>query len=202
MTLRLFPALPGIIFPVKKTPNWNTDVQMSISGKKTTLQRWSYPIYSFEVGYEFLRSDSAYGEYQDLVAFFNLMGGRATLFRFNDITDNSVTAQGFGEGDGVTKDFQLLRAIGGLSVSWVDPVFYPVTAQIFVDGVLQVLTTDYTISTTGLVSFVVAPPAGQALTWTGTYNWLVRFDEDSSTFEQFTYNLFENKSLRFSTEKI
>lgn len=202
MTVLLFPALPGIIYPVKKTPTWNTDVQEAISGKIVALQRWSYPKYGIEVGYEFLRSDTAWGEYQDLVAFFNLAGGRATIFRFNDVNDNAVTNQGFGAGDGTTTAFQLTRAMGGTNFSWVDPVFYPVTAAISVAGVLQVLGTDYTISTTGLVLFTVAPGAGQLLTWTGTFNWLCRFDDDSNTFEQFTYNLFELKQLKFTTEKI
>lgn len=202
MTLRLFPALPGIVYPVKKTPNWSTDVQTSVSGKKTTLQHWSYPIYTFEVAYEFLRSDTAWGEYQDLLAFFNLAGGQASLFRFDDVMDNTVTAQGFGAGDGATTAFQLVRAIGGLHFSWVDPVFYPVTAAIYVNGVLKTVGTDYSISTTGLVTFVTPPAAGLPLTWTGTFQWLVRFGDDSSTFEQFTYNLFENKKILLSSEKI
>lgn len=202
MTLRLFPALPGLTYPVKKTPVWNTDVQMSISGKKSTLARWSYPIYAIEVGYEFLRSDTAWGEYQDLVAFFNLAGGRANLFRFNDPDDNTATDQGFGVGDGVTLAFQLTRAMGGLLFSWVDPVFYPVTSSIYVAGVLMTPAVDYTISTTGLVTFTAAPALGAALTWSGTFNWLVRFDDDSNTFEKFTYNLFELKQLKFSSEKI
>ncbi len=203
MTLRLFPSLPGIVYPVKRSPLWSTDVQTSVSGKKTTLPHWSYPVYAFEVGYEFLRTDAAYREYQDLLAFYNLANGRANLFRFNDPDDNAVTAQGIGVGDGATTQFQLVRSVGGTSFAWVDPVFYPTgTPQIFVDGVLQTTPGDYSIGTTGLVTFVVAPANGKAVTWTGTYDWLVRFGEDSSTFEQFTYNLQELKKLTFQTEKI
>jgi hypothetical protein len=42
--------------------------------------------------------------------------------------------------------------------------------------------------------------AGHALTWTGTYAWYCRFDEDVNTFEKFAYNLYELKKLKFSTE--
>lgn len=202
MTLRLFPSLPGITYPVKKTPSWSTDVQQSVSGKKTTLARWSYPIYGIEVGFEFLRTDAAWREYQDLVAFYNLANGAANLFRFNDPDDNAVTVQGFGAGDGVTTQFQLLRSIGGANFVWVDPVFYPTAAQIFVNAVLKATPADYSISTTGLVTFTAPPAVGAPLTWTGTFDWLVRFNDDSSTFEKFTYNLFELKKLSFSTEKI
>lgn len=202
MTLRLFPALAGVNYPVKKTPNWSTDVQTSVSGKIVALSRWTYPRYSIELGYDFLRSDNAFQEYQDLVAFFNLAGGRANMFRFNDPDDNAVTNQGFGAGDGVTQAFQLTRSRGGFLFSWVDPVFYPVTAQIYANSILLTLGVDYTISTTGLVTFTVVPAVGVPLMWTGTFNWLCRFDEDSSTFEQFTFNLFENKKVLFTSEKI
>lgn len=202
MTLRLFPALPGIVYPVKRTPMWSTDKQRSVSGKVTTLARWSYPMYGFELGYEFLRMDTAWGEYQDLVAFYNLANGAANLFRFNDPDDNAVAAQSFGVGNGATVAFQLLRARGGLNFAWVDPVFYPVTAQILVDGVPKATPADYSISTTGLVTFTAPPANGALLTWTGTFNWLVRFDDDSSTFEQFTYNLVENGKVSFTSEKL
>jgi uncharacterized protein (TIGR02217 family) len=201
MSPPLFPALPGITYPVKKTPNWSTDVQPSVSGKITTLQRWSYPKYLIEVGYEFLRMDTAWREYQDLLAFFNLCAGQAKLFRFNDVDDHAVTAQGIGTGDGTTVAFQLARAIGGALYSWVDPVFWPTAWSIYVDGVL-VDPANYSITQTGLVTFNAAPDVGQAVTWTGTYDWLVRFSDDSATFEQFAYNLFELKKLSFSSEKI
>lgn len=203
MTLRLFPSLPGIVYPVKRSPIWSTDVQTSVSGKKTALPRWSYPVYSFEVGYEFLRTAAAYREYQDLVGFFNLAGGRANLFRFNDPDDNAVTAQSIGTGDGVATQFQLVRSNGAPNFPWIDPVFYPTgSPEIFVNAVLQSTPADYSISTTGLVTFVTPPGNGLAVTWTGTYDWLVRFGEDSATFEQFTYNLQELKKLTFATEKI
>lgn len=202
MTVSLFPTLAGVTYPVKKSPIWDTDVTRAISGKRTTLARMSYPTYAFELPISFLRTAAAYAEFQDLMAFYNTVQGRANLFRFNDPDDNTATAQGFGTGDGATTEFQLVRAITGLSFSWVDPVYYPVTAAIYKNAVLQTLGVNYTISTTGLVTFTVAPAAAAALTWTGTFNWLVRFDDDSQSFEQFVSNIFELKALRFSSEKI
>ncbi len=202
MTIPLLPSFSGITYPVKKSPMWDTDVMKSVSGKRTTLARMSYPTYAFELPISFLRTAAAFLEFQDLMAFYNTAQGRANLFRFNDPDDNTATVQGFGTGDGTTTTFQLVRAVTGLSFSWVDPVYYPVTAAIFNNGVLQTLGVNYTISTTGLVTFTVAPVLGRALTWTGTFHWLVRFDDDSQSFEQFVQNLFELKALRFSSEKI
>jgi uncharacterized protein (TIGR02217 family) len=46
------------------------------------------------------------------------------------------------------------------------------------NGVTQTLTTHYTISATGVVTFVTAPTTGHALTWTGEFDIPVRFDVD------------------------
>lgn len=202
MTLRLFPSLPGIVYPVLRTPTWSTGVQRAISGKVTTLPHWTYPVYAFEVAYEFLRSAAGFKEYQDLVGFYNLAQGRANLFRFNDPDDNSVTDQSLGIGDGATTEYQLVRSNGAPNFPWIDPVFYPTAVAITVDGVPMNEGSDYTVSTTGLVTFAMPVPNGLVILWTGTFDWLVRFGEDSATFEQFTYNLFELKKLTFQTEKI
>ena len=45
-------------------------------------------------------------------------------------------------------------------------------------GVTQTVTTDYTISSSGLVTFTSAPANGAALTWTGEFDLPMRFDTD------------------------
>jgi hypothetical protein len=101
----------------------------------------------------------------------------------------------------VTTQFQIMRTISGGGFSWADPIFAPTITNIFDNGT-PVGGGSYTINGTGLVTFTVAPTTGHALTWTGTYNWLCRFDEDTASFERFMYWLLELKTLKFSTEKI
>jgi uncharacterized protein (TIGR02217 family) len=43
----------------------------------------------------------------------------------------------------------------------------------------NVITTAYTISSSGLVTFTTAPATGQQLTWSGEFDVPVRFDSDS-----------------------
>lgn len=201
MPLRLFPALPGLVYPVRKAPQWSTSSVRSVSGRKTTLAWYSYPYYRFEVAYSFLRADDVNKEWQELVAFYNLANGAANLFRFNDPDDDTVTAGQFGTGDGATTEFQLLRTLTGTSFSWTDPVFDVDVTEIKAAGV-TVNPADYTVGDTGIVTFDAAPAAGAALTWTGTFDWLVRFDEDVATFEQFAQSFWELKTLKFSSEKL
>lgn len=201
MTLRIFPVLAGATYPVKRSPRWSTNLQTSVSGKRTSLARYSYPIYSIEIPYSVLRTAAGFLEYQDLASFFNLAQGSANVFRWNDPDSNAAVAQLIGVGDGVTTQFQLLTSMTGLNFAWNDPVFFPTGSPlIYKAGVLQ--GSGYSISTNGLVTFATPPAAGNKISWTGTYDWLVRFDDDSNTFEKFNYNMWELKAIKFSTEKI
>jgi uncharacterized protein (TIGR02217 family) len=203
MVLPVFPALIGLTYPYLRSPEWDTDVQVSLVGKRTTLGRRSYPIYRYELKYNVLRSDLVTIEWQTLLAFYNVVGGRRDLFQFSDPGDTSVTTMSFGAGDGATTQFQLTRALTGSGVSWVDPVFAPTgTPSIFINGVLKSTPADYIINATGQVTFTVAPASGAALTWTGTYNWLCRFDDDSATFEQFLNLFWRLGKIKLSTEKL
>src|SRR5208282_997955 len=122
------------------------------------------------------------------------------LFAFNDVNDNSVTGQIFGVGNGVTTTFQLIRSL----YSFGEPVYllqgFPSTfPSIYVNGTQ---TFSWGLSSTGLVTFTAPPVLGATLTWTGSYYWPCRFDEDEATFSNFYQNLWRLKSLKFSTEKL
>jgi hypothetical protein len=40
------------------------------------------------------------------------------------------------------------------------------------------------------------------LTWSGTYYWPCRFDDDTTELSKFLVNIYECKALKFSTEKL
>jgi hypothetical protein len=67
--------------------------------------------------------------------------------------------------------------------------------------IVAVTVTDYALGTQGLVTFSTAPLAAAILSWTGTYNWLCRFDADATDFEKFMNRLWECKALKFTTIK-
>lgn len=193
MSNAIFPALPGLAWDVVKTPRWNTKVQASVGGKETRARFFSAPLWRWQLSYEVLRQASAFQELQTLVGFFNQRQGRFDSFLYSDPTDNSVTAEQFGTGNGSQKTFQLIRNWGGFIENVVN---VNVFATCFVNGVAVTYGTDYTVdNSTGLLTFVVAPAAGAVLTWTGTYYWRVRFDQDTADFQNFLYQLWTLKQL-------
>jgi hypothetical protein len=52
---------------------------------------------------------------QTLLGFYNARQGSFDTFLFTDPDDSSITGQQIGIGDGSTKTFQLLRALGGFN---------------------------------------------------------------------------------------
>ncbi len=132
MSTQIFPSLPGLGWSVKRTPQWKTRVQESISGKETRIADWSFPRWQWELTFEFLRQAGAnqqaqsfagqtYSEFQLLAGFFNARQGMFDSFLYQDADDNAVTGQQFGTGDGTTTVFQLARAFGG----FVEPILAP-----------------------------------------------------------------------------
>jgi len=199
MTLLTLPALDGITYPVLKKPMMATDLNRSVSGKVNALQLMSYPLWNWTLPYSFLRSVSPHTEFQTLSTFFLANGGRAKAWAFHDVDDDTATAQSFGQGDGVATEFQLVRTISSGGFSFAEPVFVPTTiTSITVAGVPTAAYSE----DGGLITFDAAPANGAALVWTGTYNWLVRFDEDILEFEKFTSNLFSLGKMTFTSEPL
>lgn len=199
----VFPAssLPGIGVPVKRAQSWgNPPRAEAVSGRRTRYSLYTYPIYSWELTIDFLRAAPSFAEWQALEGFIASVNGPAQLFAYSDPNDSSVTAQGFGTGDGASTAFQLVRSLGGFTI----PVYLiNGTPTIFVAGT----PTAVTISPYGVVTFASPPAPGAALTWTGSYYFGCRFDEDVFAFSEmmtgyFGSGLWDMKSLKFSSEKL
>ena len=195
MALPVFPALPGLAYPAKRAAKWSTVKQDALSGKRTRYPLWTYPIYEYDIPFNFLRSDTLQ-EWQALEGFVNSVQGAAQLWAYNDVNDNTVSGQLNGEGDGVTLSFQLVRSLGGFT----EPVFIiNGTPSLTVGGTPA---TPASISAYGVVTFSSPPPSGAQITWSGSYYWPCRFDDDTTSFEQMFQYIFNCKSLKFSTEKL
>ena len=198
MSLNQFPTLPGQQFLSLKTPLWSTQIAEATSGRERRRQVWSYPRWSFEVSFEFLRDNVTQDELNKIRVFFNNTAGRYSEFGYLDPYDNAVTTMPFGTGDGTTKSFQITRTTTAGGISFTEPLFAFVgTPTIYKNGVS---TTAFTISN-GMVTFTTAPAAGVALTWTGQFMFLCRFDSDEMSPAQMMAQLWSLDGLTFKTVK-
>ena len=191
MSNLVFPTLAGIAWNVAKQPEFHTKIQKAVSGREVRLAFMSSPMVTFKMQYDVLRQNSAYSELKTLLSFFLTVKGSFDSFLYDDLTDNAVTNQQFGVGNGGTQYYQLVRAYGAGSTSFAEAVQNLKAAPtIKVNGSTV---SNYTISDDGMVHFDTAPVSGAVLTWTGGYYYRVRFNQDSSEFNQFMKDLFELK---------
>jgi uncharacterized protein (TIGR02217 family) len=198
MSDAVFPSLPGLKWNIKRAPIWKTNSAESVSGKEMSVSLMTYPLRRYSLAYEVLRA-GAEAELQTLEGFFNLRRGRHDTWLYNDPDDYTVTDQSFGTGNGTTTAFALARTRGGFT----EPVQSLNSAPVIMSaGVTKTLTTDYTISTLGVVTFVTPPADGAALTWSGTYYWRCRFLQDMAEFDQFLQDLWQLQRLEFRTVKL
>lgn len=196
MSNAVFPVLPGLSWSVIKTPQWSTRVQKTVSGRELRAAFYNLPLWTFKLSYEVLRA-GAEQELQQLVGFYNARQGAFDSFLYADPTDNAVTAQQFGIGDGTTTKFQLTRAMGG----YVEPVVALQAAPaIYANGVLQSSGVSVNV-TSGLATFTAAPAAGVLLSWTGSFYYRCRFLQDSMDFDNFMQNLWQAKKVEFVSVK-
>lgn len=199
MSNAVFPALPGLEPVRPRIPRFRTRISESVSGIEARLGFMQYPTWMVTLSFEFLRHNVTNNELNKILAFFLNRGGARDSFLYTDPEDNAVVDFQFGTGDWSTVAFQLLRAFDATGVggsSFVEPVEnVNAITNIKKAGVAMANPADYTINSTGLVTFAVAPAAAAPLTWTGSYYWRMRFEEDEIETERFMYQLFRAKKV-------
>jgi uncharacterized protein (TIGR02217 family) len=193
-----FPSLSGQGWSVHKRPIFATLVAGHVSGREVRDALWQYPLWEFELAFDGLASDSASypglgaQSLQSLMGFFLQAQGQFGTFLYTDPTDNSVSAQAVGTGDGSTTLFPFVRTLGGFAepVGWVTSV-----ANVHLNGVNQA--SGWSLATPNTLTFATAPGSGIAVTASFAYAFQCRFLDDGQDFEQFMQNLWAVQSLKF-----
>ncbi len=215
-SLAIFPTFRGLTWNRNRVSHFNSLLQTSVSGAQAATQLQVYPDYTYTLEYDALPSDSVSLEWQQLLGFWNFMGGRVGLFRFDDWEDNAVTAQGLGAGDGTTTQFQLYRTLGGFT----EPVLAAnVVNNVYLNGVVQSASTGtggyggggyggsgygsgpsdgWTVSN-GVLTFSAAPAAEALVTADFSFYWVCRFPEDTLDANTLWYQFWALKKLQIKT---
>ena len=208
----IFPTLPGLGWSVSKAPRFATRIQRAISGRELRVLDQPNPTWSWTLTYAMLRDEHdnrgasgpgiGYDELRTLMGFFLQQQGAFQPFLYDDPTDDRALAQAIGTGDGGTTVFQLVRTMG-MSLpgsGFAEPITAPnVLSAIYFDGVVQSPSGYSLAPTTGLVTFTNPPPSGQIVTADFTYYFLVRFADDGADFENFLYQLWALKQVKFQS---
>ncbi len=159
-------------------PEFATSIVATASGYEQRNINWSAARGRWDVASGLKKQT----QLDTLVAFFRARKGRAHGFRFKDWTDYKATGQAIGTGDAANKIFQLVRTYSSGGSTDVRTITKPVagTVKIYLAGVLQ--SSGFSINTTtGIVTFTIAPGNSVAVTADYEFDVPVRFDTDRMT---------------------
>lgn len=174
-----------------KTPSFESLVQKAASGRGTsTLAMQPYATWCFEVDLNLVTGGEAFGSIlQAFLSCYMQACGGGGFFLFTDPNDSAVqlatgvmlnvtagAASPMGQaGDGSSTQFQLARTIGQA----VDILQNVTINTLKVNGTTKAVGTDYTVSATGVVTFITAPAANAVITWAGSFQYLCLFKDDT-----------------------
>ena len=160
----------------KGGPTFKTDVLTTSGGYETTNQKWSLPRQVWDIGY----GVSNKADLKAVIDFFHGRRGRARGFRFKNWLNYKVTGQSIATADGSTTTFQLKRTIADTVHPLDIDVTLPVsgTVKIYENGT-DTNGAGWTVdTTTGVVTYAVAPANGVVITADFEYDIPVRFASD------------------------
>lgn len=162
----------GIGFGSNAKSNWNKRRVSTPAGYVQSNQLFSKALMSFDVASGLKSLDDCH----ELLRFFNVMQANDSVVLFTDKTDfkscaplqtAAFTDCVIGTGDGATTQFQLYKTYTAGGLTYSRKITRPMTGTVTVgkNGVLQTLTTHYTINhNTGVITFVAAPANGLSIT--------------------------------------
>lgn len=202
----IFPTLPGLAWSVTKAPRFMTRIQRAVTGRELRVVDQPAPVWTWTLTYSLLRDKwdtrgagglgAGYDELRTLAGFFLQQQGAFQPFLFTDPSDDAVTAQLLGTGDGATSSFQLVRSMGGFAEAVTAP---NTVSAVYLNGVRDAASQYSVDAGSGLLTFVVPPPMGISVTADFTYYFRVRFAADTAEFENFMYQLWQLKQVKLQS---
>jgi len=185
-------------------PEFSTVIQEAVSGQEQRIRVWASCRARYDIGYSVLHSDDPVGSYQAVLALFYAHNGRLRGFRFKDWGDYQASDTKLGVGDSADTTFQLSKIYDPSLILLNTPGTLTYTREIYllattptikVNTVTATPVTHYSISATGLVTFVTPPTVGHVLTWSGEFDIPVRFDVDYLPTQMNVNNIAEIGSI-------
>lgn len=215
----VFPYLRGSRWAVHKVPQWSNIVQRSVSGGALLIPLWpNNPLWQWEWTYEAVidkvlsytgspNNNTLYTDLQMIEAFYFAQKGRGQVFAYQppdsavvnqliappDANNNSelvYTVGGIPNGAGMTVVNESVQELNGGSIT-----------QTAGGGAYTLLSPNTTAPYEGWVLHWTSPPT-PPIKFSFTRFYRVMFTEDTQDYEQFTYNLWTLKSLKFEQVRV
>lgn len=188
MTIPAYRLPPHIEAGSQFSPTFNNVIQEAIAGNEQRYAKWTKCRGVGDVAYGLLSSEESFDDdFRAVMAIYRAHVGSLYPFRFKDWSDYIATDENFGTGDGVETTFQITKTYDPSQILlntpgtllYVRNIFLFAAAPVIkVDGVTKTVTTDYTISSSGVCAFTSPPANDKSITWTGEFDIPVRFDGD------------------------
>lgn len=195
--------IPGLTFSGRRVPMWKTGVQEAVSGKESRIAYSVYPRIRFELQYEILHDDTAPSELKALVGLFNSVQGRFDSFLYTDPDFSSVTDEQFGVGTGSATTFQLTAKFQNSGGPGYAEIIQNLNgAPVIKDNGSVVPGGNYSINSVGVITFTTPPTTGHTLTWTGSFYYRVRFDDDEFDVSEFMDRWWQIDSIVLKSIKL
>lgn len=200
----VFPTLNPGWSQIKRPKAGANLIAMSGTGRVVRATLWTFPLWEWDITWEYLPDDQAYGvtlsDFKDLLGFFLRATGMFGGFCYQDQDENSVTGQYIGLGDGVTTTFALSKTFG-LGGTRTEPIGYlnlvpgfnAYVNGVFVNPLLYTLSQQFPVAQT--ITFADPPPGGVAVTVDMSFYYWVHFKDDVAEFENFAHRLWSAKKL-------
>jgi hypothetical protein len=192
-----FPTLAGEGWSIVYTPRFSARTLPHVTGRETRAARMAAPLYDIDLSFDLLRSDPAFQELQQMVAFIGANAGRQQPFLFPAPGNVGVFAGApLGVGDGVTTTFTFTRPIGFHAENVQALMGAP---TLYLNGV-ALAASAYGLSILPAQATFAAPPAaGAVLTADFAVAHLARFADDGADLEEIMANFWALKKLKIET---
>ena len=166
-------------------PVRRTQIVELASGDEERNASWANSRRRYDVSYGIRRAD----DLAAVVAFFEARNGRLHGFRFKDWADYKSCLpsqqpepadQPIGVGDGSRTAFQLVKRYASGAQQWTRSIAKPVAGSVLVAVGGAPQAAGWSVdTTTGIVTFGIAPGAGLAVTAGFEFDVPVRFESDA-----------------------
>lgn len=185
MTFPTYRLPPTLEAGMRGGPAFYNVIQESISGVEQRVQVWAKCRGRWECSYPIADLDTANSDFRAVIALYRASLGSLRAFPFKDWGDYQLSSEKIGTGDGADTTFQITKTYDPSniilntpgSVTYVRDIYLPISGLVVkVNNVTKTIVSDYTIGSTGIITFTSAPANGHDITVTGEFDVPVRFD--------------------------